>query len=51
MWTFEQRVANQIKTLKAQYPHVTFVEIRNDQDLKNLEQKLLENNEKINSIF
>jgi len=40
IWSFEKRVFNQTKILKAQYPEVQFVEIRNDNDLKNLEMKL-----------
>jgi len=40
IWTFEKRVFNQTKTLKAKYPGVQFIEIQNDNDLNNVEMQL-----------
>ncbi len=33
-WRFEPRVHNQLQTIKAQYPHVLFVEVHNDRELE-----------------
>ena len=47
MWTFEQRKNNRIihliKELRAQYPRVVFIEIRNDHDLKQVKGLLVQN--------
>lgn len=36
-WTFEHRVKQQIKELRRLYPSITFIEIRNDTELKRIE--------------
>lgn len=41
MWGFEERVAEDIKTLKERYPHVIFKEIRCDSDLNKLKNELV----------
>jgi len=40
MWSFENRVAEQIKNLKKQCPHTRFIEIKSDKDLQQLEHEL-----------
>ncbi len=40
MWSFEKRVAGQLLMLKEKYPHVDFVEIRSNADLKTLIKRL-----------
>ena len=44
MWSYEDRVINQIHDLKARFPHVEFVEIYNDKQVKNLLKKIILNN-------
>ncbi len=41
MWGFEERVAEDTKTLKERYPHVIFKEIRCDSDLSKLRHELV----------
>lgn len=41
MWTFEKRVRGQLKDLQQQYPHVQFIEIRNNKELKQVKKFLL----------
>lgn len=41
MWGFEERVAEDIKTLKERYPHAVFKEIRCDSDLNKLRHELV----------
>jgi adenylate kinase family enzyme len=41
MWSFEQRVSPQIQYLKDKYHDVEFIEIKNDEELKWLKDKLL----------
>jgi adenylate kinase family enzyme len=41
MWNFEDRVTEPIKKLQSFYPHVKFIEIRTQQDLKKLTNKLM----------
>ncbi|MDQ5890550.1 MAG: hypothetical protein QG604_424 [Candidatus Dependentiae bacterium] len=41
IWVFEQRVAGQIKELRAQYPAVRYVEVRSDADLRRIERELI----------
>jgi hypothetical protein len=41
MWGFEERVAEDIKTLKERYPQVVFKEIRCDNDLNKLKNELV----------
>ncbi len=43
IWTFEQRVAQQIKALRHTYPHVTFVKICDDKELQKIESQLFGN--------
>jgi adenylate kinase family enzyme len=33
-WNFERRVANSVQELRAKYPHVTFIEVQTNRDLK-----------------
>ena len=40
MWNFDTRVAKPIADLRAKYPHVVFIEIKNDTDLKELDRFL-----------
>ena len=41
MWSFENRVADQITELRAKYPQVKFIEIKNDKSLASVEKQLL----------
>jgi hypothetical protein len=41
MWGFEERVAEDIKTLKERYPRAVFKEIRCDSDLNKLRHELV----------
>lgn len=43
-WTFEDRVLKRIVGLKAQFPHIRFIEVNNNIDLKELETKVLRSN-------
>ncbi len=40
IWNMEQRVAEPIATLSTKYPHVKFVEVKNDNELQSLEKML-----------
>lgn len=40
IWTFNKRTNAQIEQLKKSYPSVTFIEIKNSNDLKKLEKQL-----------
>ncbi|WP_199843755.1 P-loop NTPase family protein [Candidatus Phycorickettsia trachydisci] len=41
VWSFEKKVATKIKVLRAKYPNVKFIEVVNDNMLKELQNKLL----------
>ena len=50
MWTFEKRVAADIKALKEGYPHVVFKEIKSTDDLNALENELMDKLRMTNSL-
>ena len=42
MWSFEKRVVDQIIELRAKYPQVKFIEIKNDKALASVEKQFLQ---------
>jgi len=50
MWTFEDRVKDQIRYMRTKYPHVLFAEIKNNKQTKNIMKMIITNSLKLNPI-